>query len=75
MKSVEKIRRHRDNLLFHQKQPCDCSGTNHEEDCYRGLMMMESALKTLSWALGEFEEMEEQVSLLEADRQAIERSN
>lgn len=67
MKSEAEIRRHRDNLNHLMRQPCGCSGTQHEPVCKTGLLMMQATAKTLSWALGEYEEMQRLVDALEAD--------
>jgi hypothetical protein len=66
MKTEAEIRQHRDDLKTCIHMPCDCRGT-HQEQCFRGMMMMKATIDTLSWILGENEEMAELVNRMQAD--------
>jgi hypothetical protein len=67
MKSEAEIRRHRDNLRLMKRQPCGCRGTQHQLKCEIGLRMMEATEQTLSWILGEHDDMQRLVDELERD--------
>lgn len=70
MKSEKVIREHRDILLLAMKLPCGCAGTRHALKCIVGLRMMQATADTLSWALGENEEMGELVENMAHDVKA-----
>lgn len=75
MKSELEIRRHRDHLRIAITTPCNCHGTKHEESCYRGMMMMQAVQQTLSWALGENEDLQAMVDRMAKDVTAAQRVN
>lgn len=65
MKTIEEIRRHHDHLRVCMTMPCQCRGTIHEEKCVRGMCMMEAVAETLSWLIGENDDMQELVDRME----------
>lgn len=75
MKTPEEIRRHRDHLRICIKMPCECRGTVHAEKCVRGMYMMKSTMETLSWALGENDDMQGLVDRMARDVAEFLRSN
>jgi hypothetical protein len=67
MKTEAEIRRHLANLRVCQQSPCGCKGTDHEEECRKGGLMMEAVIMNLAWALGEAPELDEHVAMIEKD--------
>lgn len=53
MKSEQEIRNHLKDLIFARQSPCDCRGTAHQLKCFIGGKMMDSAIETMRWILGE----------------------
>lgn len=68
MRPEKSVRAHLENLRWAQQDPCDCSGTEHEGMCYQGYMMMTAVIKTLEWALGDNDDIGEQVEQIAANR-------
>jgi hypothetical protein len=75
MKSREEIRRHRDDLRIAMDMPCGCDSNGHADDCFRGLMMMKSTESTLSWVLGENDDLQGMVDRMARDVVAFRRQN
>lgn len=75
MKPADEIRRHRDHLRVAIKLPCQCKLTGHEEGCRRGMYMMKAVAETLSWALGENDDMQDLVDRMARDVAEFLRSN
>lgn len=53
MKSIEQIRRLRNDLLIAMDMPCKCDRRGHIEACARGRVQMSVVASHLSWVLGE----------------------
>ena len=54
MKSENLIRQYRASLQLlsdPQQNPCQCQGTQHEEECRFGGMLMTAVAETLAWVL------------------------
>lgn len=67
MRPEKAIRTHLDNLRWAQKEPCGCSGV-HAQQCRSGFLMMEAVIKTLEWALGDNDDIGNQVERIAQDR-------
>lgn len=75
MKTIEEIKRHRDHLLVCMQMPCDCRKTGHEEKCIRGAYMMKAVAETISWVLGQNDDMQPLVDRMAKDVSEFKQSN
>ena len=61
MRSEKEIRQYRDALKWALIQPCNCAASGHEFECRMGGLTMSDAIRTLTWVLGESEELGDRV--------------
>lgn len=58
MKTEAEVRQYMQDLLTCADRPCDCRGTRHEAQCAIGEKLMRTVAASLSWVLGEDEDMQ-----------------
>ncbi len=64
MKTEQEIRKHRNNLVLLNCQPCGCGATSHADECREAQLMISMEILALSWVLGERDEYDESVAAL-----------
>ena len=53
MRDERVIRQYRNALAWAVKTPCNCVATGHSFECMMGGKMMQDAINTLDWVLGD----------------------
>jgi hypothetical protein len=52
MRTISEIQRRIAVLKAAQNSPCNCQASGHEQDCYKGFLMLKATWLELEWVLG-----------------------